>query len=79
MKADEYILFEEQPVEKKTRIVTVRNRRSLAPLGELRWHGPWRQYCFFPQGDTIFNPGCMERIAGEALSMTHAHRISSGS
>lgn len=31
-------------------------------LGEVRWHGPWRQYCFFPE-DALFNVGCLQEIA----------------
>jgi hypothetical protein len=76
MNADEWIDFEEQPIppERKTRIVTVRNRRSKTALGELKWYGPWRQYCFFPQSYTIFNVTCMARIAREVREMTEGHR-----
>ena len=31
-------------------------------LGIVKWYGPWRQYCFFPGNNTIFNKGCMDDI-----------------
>lgn len=76
MKADEYIFFEDVPTdtERVTRIVAVRNRRSGDQLGMIRWHGPWRQYCFFPMNMSIYNPTCLARINEEMLAMTSAHR-----
>lgn len=32
---------------------------SCVTLGFIKWYGAWRQYCFFPEGSTIFNKGCM--------------------
>ena len=31
-------------------------------LGEIKWYGKWRQYCFYPNRATIFNNGCMKDI-----------------
>ena len=31
-------------------------------LGEIKWFGAWRQYCFFPEGDTIFDRKCLTYI-----------------
>lgn len=28
-------------------------------IGQVRWYGPWRQYCFFPERDTIWNGECL--------------------
>lgn len=76
MNADEFIFFEDEPTgaDRRTRIVTVRNRRSGDELGKLKWYGAWRQYCFFPAPQAIFNVTCMARIADEALAMTVAHK-----
>lgn len=46
---------------RKTPIVTVHSRRE-ALLGTIRWYGPWRQFCFYPEPATIFNVGCMNDI-----------------
>lgn len=45
-----------------TPVVRVQSRRSGALLGTISWYGPWRQFCFWPQADTIFNVGCMDDI-----------------
>jgi hypothetical protein len=28
-------------------------------LGQIRWYGAWRQYAFFPCGETIWNKACL--------------------
>jgi hypothetical protein len=55
----------------------VRNKRSNALLGRIQWHGAWRQYCFFPEGETIFNGACLGHIRefiGELMQMRKKHR-----
>lgn len=43
----------------RTSVWMCRNIRSGDSLGVVRWYGPWRQYCFYPSGETIFNKGCL--------------------
>ena len=31
-------------------------------LGTIRWYGPWRQYCFFPEPDTVWSAGCLADV-----------------
>ncbi len=31
-------------------------------LGKVKWHGAFRQYCFYPLSDTMFSKGCLELI-----------------
>lgn len=31
-------------------------------LGQVKWYGPWRKYCFFPNGATIFDKNCLTEI-----------------
>lgn len=31
-------------------------------LGEVKWHGPWRQFCFFPEDGTLWNSDCLATI-----------------
>lgn len=78
MNADDYIYFEDcaVPDVRKTRIVNVINRRSKFVLGQIKWFGQWRQYCFAPtpHGSVIFNDDCLKRVAAECSAMTTAHR-----
>ena len=31
-------------------------------LGVIKWFPKWRQYCFFPEEETVFSIGCMNDI-----------------
>jgi len=31
-------------------------------IGVIKWYGNWRQYCFFPYGETIWNSDCLNDI-----------------
>lgn len=59
----EYLAFERvETVGRKTPIIVVRSLSSGTELGQVRWYGPWRQFCFHPACQTIFNVGCMTEI-----------------
>lgn len=47
---------------KKTEMYEILSISRDALLGYIKWYGPWRQYCFFPECDTIFNKGCLNTI-----------------
>jgi hypothetical protein len=63
----EFLLFLEWPrgllKKKKTKRFTIKSKSSGVYLAEIRWYGPWRQYCFFPKPETIFNVTCMGDIS----------------
>lgn len=46
----------------KTWAVCVKNDVPFA-IGQIKWYGPWRQYCFFPNSNTIWNAECLEDVA----------------
>jgi hypothetical protein len=48
---------------RKTHTFNVESKSSRAILGLIKWYGPWRQYCFYPEGKTIFNVTCMGDIS----------------
>lgn len=56
----------------KTRIFNVCNKNSGAVLGEVRWYGQWRRYCFFPSeyAAFVFSAGCLRDIATFADQQT---------
>jgi hypothetical protein len=57
-----YILFEEVETKGKTRRFNCLNKKSNFILGEVIWVIGWRQYCFFPSGDTQFSVGCLNDV-----------------
>jgi hypothetical protein len=61
----QYIYFERVEAAKgrKTLLFECRNNNSDFILGEVKWYGPWRQYCFFPEGSvTVFNRTCLADV-----------------
>jgi hypothetical protein len=59
----EYLTFEEDDhYEGKTKLLYVQSKRKIEILAVIKWYGPWRQYCFYPMPETIWNKGCMEDV-----------------
>lgn len=57
-----YIKFYEKPIAGyKTKVWTVTNKNNIY-LGQIAWWSAWRQYCFQPSLNCIFNTQCMEDI-----------------
>lgn len=61
-----YFDIQEQPKppKRKTAIYAVVNRTSGDWIGEIKWYGAWRQYCFFPYGNTVWSAGCLKDVEG---------------
>ncbi len=55
----EFHLLERKP---KTEVYDVVSKRHSFSIGTIKWHGPWRQYAFFPVKDTVFNSECLKDI-----------------
>lgn len=60
----EYLRFVEKPrpAGRKTGIYSCQNKNRNVELGEVRWHGPWRQYCYFPGIRAVYSAGCLADI-----------------
>jgi len=59
---------------KKTCTCSIDANSSGCPLGEIRWFGRWRQYCFFPEQDTVWNKGCLQDVIEALDSLNREHR-----
>lgn len=59
-----HLTFSELPLRqgKRTKEWKVWNHHYDEQLGVIKWHGPWRQYCFF-DATTIYSLGCLKDIA----------------
>jgi hypothetical protein len=60
--------------DRKTELWHVRATRDHALLGTIKWFGRWRQYAFFPEPGTIYNPDCLKLIGSHCQSLTRRHR-----
>lgn len=57
--------FSSYPSESgKTEIVEVLNL-SMEKLGQIKWYGAWRRYCFYPDESTLFDSSCLAEIQGK--------------
>ena len=63
MKTDyKYICFRFMDRLIKTEVWACLNEHSGCQIGTIKWYGRWRQYCFFPFGNTVFSSGCLNDI-----------------
>ena len=47
---------------KKTKIIAIINKHHKEIIGEIRWFSRWRQYCFYPYMNTIWNFNCLNDV-----------------
>jgi len=47
---------------RKTLTYRVINKHSGNQIGSIKWYGPWRKYCFFPVGNTVWSNDCLVDI-----------------
>lgn len=59
-----YLIIEKLPERKnrKTNHYHITSKKRDILLGSIKWYFPWRQYCFFPEGGTVWNDGCLQDI-----------------
>ena len=63
-------LCERKPKTAVYDIVSVRHVK----LGQIKWYSPWRQYCFFPEIETLYNSVCMQELVKFLLALNTAKR-----
>ena len=62
--------------DRKTPMITVHNHQTHAWLGRIKWHGAWRQFCFFPEsGDLVFDRQCLDDISTEIAALMERRRL----
>jgi hypothetical protein len=71
----EYVNFIklEMKMPRKTDVWCCRTN-SYGILGKVKWYATWRQYCFFPEANTVFNRGCMEDIGDFIRQLMEARK-----
>lgn len=57
-----YLRFDRVGWTGKTDVWNVLSKSEGTVLGQIKWFGAWRQYCFYPSPNTVFNPQCMRDI-----------------
>ena len=63
MKDYKYLSFIEQAPKTKTKVFLVVNKVFNCPLGYVKWHAPWRKYCYFADfPGIVYDTGCLADI-----------------
>jgi hypothetical protein len=62
LKETPYLLFRQPYSKTKTKVVWVINIHHNETIGIIKWYSGWRQYCFFPMKDTIWNTDCLNAV-----------------
>ena len=62
IKETKYLIFEVVRETVRTKEIAVVNKRSSTRIGVIRWYFNWRQYVFEPDGNTIWNVGCLQDV-----------------
>jgi len=75
-KIKKYIEFNLVQQKPKTGVYAVRNIKSQSIIGWVKWYPYWRQYCFFPEPETVYSVGCLQDIVEfkKSLSPTRKER-----
>lgn len=72
-----WIEFREVPrpdYKGNTKLWHVVPKEGVGYLGEVRWYGPWRQYAFYPNIQTVYERQCLRDIANFCEERTIDHR-----
>lgn len=73
---NKYIKIGETLHTGKTRGFDIVNKSSNDLIGYIEWYRNWRQYCFFPYEDMVFNSECLELITEFLKEINIEHRKS---
>lgn len=66
--------FAPTPEGQKTQRFNVVAKEGRVVLGQVKWFGRWRKYCFFPAPDMIFEEDCLGDIAAFLKQTTTEYR-----
>ena len=62
LKETQYLRFVEFEKKEKTKVIAVVNKHHEEVLGMIKWFSRWRQYCFFPNTETVWNINCLNDV-----------------
>lgn len=59
--SDYFIISEKRIEGRKTPILNIIGACG-EDLGQIKWYGAWRKFCFYPGNDTIWDNKCLENL-----------------
>ena len=73
-----YLKFENVEDMGKTETWNIRSKSSGFVLGQIKWYGAWRQYCFWPSSHCVFNIECMDDVKKMIVSLMDQRKKTKG-
>jgi len=73
-----YLIFKQiERKNRKTLLIEVISKIHEFNLGKIKWYGMWRQYCFHPEQNTVFNSQCLMDIIAyvSELNLNHIKKL----
>lgn len=61
-KETNWLSFEEQSQVGKTKVFHVFNKGNRSFLGAVQWHGAFRQYSYYSNGNIVYDVNCLKDI-----------------
>lgn len=58
---------------RRTRTWNVVNTRFQTVVGQIKWWGAWRKYCFFTEPNMLYDSDCLRMIADYSEKLTKSH------
>ena len=56
-----FMISEEVVVGRKTPILHIHSNEGYY-LGDIKWYGAWRKFCFYPTQDTVWDEKCLAEL-----------------
>lgn len=69
-----YLTFRIKEQRLKTNVYSCLNNNSRVELGVVKWYGAWRQYCYFPLVEAVYNQACLNDIATFLEKVNKEHK-----
>jgi len=69
-----WICFVELAPNSKTKRWDIVPKQGGTSIGVVKWYGPWRKYCFFPESNTVLEEICLSDIGQFCANKTNLHR-----
>lgn len=63
----------------KMNVYVIFSKASGQRLGAISWFSPWRQYCFDPNGGTVWSSSCLNLVIEFLKEINKAHNGNSTS
>lgn len=60
--SDYFQIEEETIIKRKTPIYHIISKHSNTEIGQVKWYGAWRKFCFFPEKGTIWDNKCIKDL-----------------